>query len=155
MNQIAKAAELALSTCPKTAWSAHPIYDRSDQRLAFETMKSQLLDDASRARARVYTMLVHWALTGTWPKFRNAPVFFLRQILIWSAAKTHFGPETDFPDTPPPWDPKHVAHFLNRTALGWYSLQSDAWARDAASDAFGAQESTFQMMIHSNEPRNV
>jgi len=146
MNQVAKAAELALSTCPKTSWSSQPIYDHRDQRLAFETMKRQLLDDASRARARVFTMLVHWALAGTWPKFRNAPVFFLQQILAWSAAKKHFALETDFPDTPPPWEPKYIAHFLDRTALGWYSLQSDAWARDIASEAFGGQEANFQMM---------
>ena len=146
MNQIAKAAELALSTCPKTSWTSQPVYDYGDQRLAFDTMKRQVLDDASRARARVYTMVVHWALTGTWPKFRNAPVYFLRQILDWSAAKKHFALETDFPDSPPPWDPKYVAHFLHRTALCWYSLECDAWARGTASEAFGAQESSFQMM---------
>jgi hypothetical protein len=146
MNQIAKAAELALSTCATTSWTSQPIYDHGDQRLAFETMKSQLLDDASRSRAPVYTMLVHWALTGTWPKFRNAPVFFVRQILAWSAAKKHFAVEPDFPDTPPPWKPKYVAHFLDRTALGWYSLQRDAWAHDIAVEAFARQEASFQMM---------
>lgn len=109
-------------------------------------MKGQLLDDAHRARARVFVMLVQWTLTGTWPKFRNAPVFFLRQILAWSAAKKHFVPESDFPDAPPPWDPKYGAHFLNRAALGWYSLQCDCWAREVATLAFDAQESEFQMM---------
>jgi hypothetical protein len=146
MNQIASAATIALRTCPKTSWTAQPVYDHSEQRLAFDTMKRQLLDDASRARARVYTMIVHWALTGTWPKFRNAPVYFVREILEWSAAKTHFVPESDFPDTPPPWDAKYAAHFLHRTALGWYTLQCDAWARDIASDAFETQEASFQMM---------
>lgn len=146
MNQIAKAAELASITCPKTSWSSQPVYDHHGQRLALETMKRQLLDDASRARARVFTMLVQWALTGKWPTFRNAPVFFLQQILVWSADKKHFVPETDFPDTPPPWEPKYVAQFLDRTALGWYSLQADTWARDIASEAFANQEATFRMM---------
>lgn len=146
MNQVAKAAELALNTCPKTSWTSQPVYDHNDQRLAFDTMKRQLLDDAYRARARVFVMIVHWALTGTWPKFRNAPVFFLQQILVWSAAKKHFVAETDFPDTPPPWEAKYAAHFFDRTALGWYLLQSDAWARDVASDAFDSQEANFQMM---------
>ena len=146
MNQVAKAAELALATCPKTAWISEPCYDHGDQRLSFETMKRQLLDDASRARAQLHTMIVHWALTGTWPKFRNAPVFFLQQILVWSAAKTHFPLEKDFPDAPPPWQPKHVAYFLDRTAFGWYSIQADTWARDVASDAFDTQEAHFRMM---------
>ena len=146
MNQVAKAAELALSTCPNTSWTSQPVCDYSGQRLAFDTMKRQLLDDAYGARARVFVMLVQWALTGTWPKFRNAPVFFLRQILTWSAAKKHFVLETDFPDTPPPWNSKYVAHFFDRTALGWYSLESDSWARDLASEEFDFQEANFQMM---------
>jgi hypothetical protein len=109
-------------------------------------MKRQLLDDASRARARVHTMIVYWALTGRWPKFRNAPVFFLQQILAWSAEKKHFVLERDFPDVPPPWEPKQVACFLDRTAFGWYSIKADAWARDVASEEFDSQETHFRMM---------
>lgn len=109
-------------------------------------MKRQLLDDARRARARVFVMLVQWALTGAWPKFRNAPVFFLRQILIWSAAKKNFALEPDFPNSPPPWNSKYASQFLDKTALGWYSLESDSWARELASEEFDSQETNFQMM---------
>ena len=146
MNQIAKAAEVALETCPKTSWTAQPVFDYDGQRLAFETMKRQVLDDAYRVRARVFVMLVQWALTGTWPKFRNAPVFFVRRILMWSAAKKHFALESDFPNCSPPWDAKYVAHFLDHTALRWYSLESDSWARELASEEFDSQEANFAMM---------
>lgn len=146
MNQIASAEELALSTCPNTSWTSRPVYDFSEQRLSFETMKAQLLDDAGRARARVFVMLVQWALTGTWPKFRNAPVFFLRQILSWSAAKKHFALEPDFPNSSPPWDSKFASHFLDLTALNWYSLGCESWARDLASAEFDFQQRSFQMM---------
>lgn len=143
MNQIASAAERALATCPTTSWIPQPVYDHGDQRLAFDTMKRQLLDDAAAARARVFVMLVHWASTGTWPKFRNAPVFFLRQVLYWGAGKKGYASDADFPTASPPWEPKHVAHFLDRSALDWYSIQSDAWARDLASEFFDAQENLF------------
>jgi hypothetical protein len=91
-------------------------------------------------------MLVQWALLGTWPKFRNASVFFLRQILSWSATKKYFALETDFPDTSPPWNPKYAAHFLDRTALGWYSLESDSWSSGLATEEFNSQEANFRMM---------
>jgi hypothetical protein len=107
----------------------------------FDLMKCELIDAASSARAGVYTMLVQWALTGTWPKFRNESVFFVREILAWSAAKGLFALEKDFPEKPPPWESKYVATFLDRTALGWYSLRLNDWAINVASDAFDSQES--------------
>jgi hypothetical protein len=146
MNQIAAASELALTTCPKTSWTARTTVDYDGQRLAFETMKSQLLDEASRARAKLFVMLTQWALTGTWPQFRNAPVYFLNEILRWSAAKKSFAPEQDFPVTPPPWEPKHAATFLDHTALTWCMIQSDRWATDLASEDFELQESHFAQM---------
>ena len=146
MNQIAKAAELALSTCPRSSWTAQPTCDYTGQRLAFDTMKRQLLDDALRAKPKLFVMIIHWALTGTWPKFRNAPVYFLNELLRWSAAKKSFVPETDFPDAPPPWEPKYAARFLDCTAFAWYSVQSENWARKITSAAFDAQEFAFQQM---------
>jgi hypothetical protein len=146
MNQIAKAAELALLTCPKTTWMWEPFADSSGRRMDSETMKSDILEEASRARAGVYTMLVQWALTGTWPKFRNASVYFTRKILTRSAAKGRFALEKDFPDAPPPWESKYVATFLDRTALGWYSLHLNDWAAEVASDAFDSQESIHRTM---------
>ena len=146
MNQIAEASELALKTCPQTSWKAQTTVDYTDQRLSFETMKSQLLDESSRAQAKLFVMVTQWALTGTWPQFRNAPVFFLNEILRWSAAKKSFAPEQDFPATPPPWEPKHVARFLDRTALAWYAIECGHWATDLASEDFELQESHFAQM---------
>lgn len=146
MNQIAEAAELALKTCPKTSWTARTILDHDGQRLSLETMRVQLLEQASRARAKLFVTLTQWALTGTWPQFRNAPVYFLNEILRWSAEKKSFAPEQDFPVTPPPWEPKHVAAFLDRTALTWYMIQSGRWATDLASEDFEFQENHFAQM---------
>jgi hypothetical protein len=146
MNQIAAASEIGLKTCPKTSWTAQPTVDYTGQRLAFETIKSQLLDEASRARAKLFVMLTNWALTGAWPQFRNSPVYFLNEILRWSAAKKSFAPDPDFPTTPPPWEPKHAAHFLDRTVLDWYMLECDRWSADLAREEFELQESHFPQM---------
>ena len=146
MNQVARAAELALKTCPRSSWRPQVIYDHGNQRLALETMKRQLLDEAFRAQAKLFVMITQWALAGTWPKFRNAPVYFLNEILTSVASRKSFRPEEDFPETSPPWDSKYAAHFLDRTALSWYSVQSDVWARDLASSAFDLQESEFADM---------
>src|SRR5258708_40279429 len=136
MNQIAQAAEFALSTCTKSSWKADPIRDYGDQRLAFDTMKAQLLDQAVRAQAKLFVMLIQWALTGTWPKFRNAPVYFLNGILRWVASQKSFPPEEEFPETPPPWEAKHAAHFFEGTALCWFSVEADVWAPELAAQEF-------------------
>lgn len=141
MNQIAQAAEFALKNCPKTSWIAEPYCDYTGQRLSFGSMKSHLLDEASRARAKLFVMVIQWTLTGTWPKFRNAPVYFLNEILIHAASKKSFPLEEDFPNTPPPWEAKYAAHFFERTVLSWYLIQSDIWAREIASETFNIQES--------------
>jgi len=146
MNQTAAAAELALKTCPKTTWTARTSVDYEGQRLSFDTMKAQLLEEASRARAKVFVMLTQWALTGTWPQFRSAPVYFLNEILRWSAGKKAFAPEQDFPATPPPLESKYVAVFLDRTALAWYTIQSGRWATDLASEDFEFQENLLAQM---------
>ena len=146
MNQIAEASELALQTCPRTSWTSRTTVDYDGQRLSFETMKGQLLDEATRARARVFVMITNWALTGIWPQFRNAPVYFVNEILRNSAAKKSFAPDPDFPTTPPPWEPKYAARFLDRTALLWYSLDSERWAADLASEDFELQERHFAQM---------
>jgi hypothetical protein len=146
MNEIAAAAELALKTCPKTSWTAQTTVDYDGQRLSFGTMKGQLIDEASRARAKLFVMLTHWALTGAWPQFRNAPVYFLNEVLRSSAAKKSFAPDPDFPTTPPPWEPKHAARFLDRTALLWYSLGCDRWAAELATEDFELQERHFAQM---------
>jgi len=65
-------------------------------------------------------MIIQWALTGTWPKFRNAPVYFLNEIFKWAASKQSLPFEQDFPDTPPPWESKYAAQLFDRTALSWY-----------------------------------
>jgi len=145
MNQIAQAAELALKTCPKTSWIAEPIYDYVGQRLAFGTMKSQLLEEASRARAKLFVMVIQWALTGTRPKFRNAPVYFLNEILIHATSKKSFAPEEDFPNAPP-WEAKYAAYFFDRTVLSWYLIHSDNWAREIAIETFNFQESNLPRM---------
>jgi hypothetical protein len=136
MNQIAEASELALRTCPRTTWTARTTVDYDGQRLPLETLRAQLLDEASRAQAKVFVMLTNWALTGTWPQFRNAPVYFLNEILRTSASKKSFAPDPDFPTAPPPWGPKCAASFLDRTALLWYSLDCDRWAADLAAEDF-------------------
>jgi hypothetical protein len=146
MNQIAAASELALKTCPKTSWTARTVVDYDGQRLALETMQSQLLDEASRARAKLFVMLTQWALTGTWPQFRNAPVYFLNEVLRCSAGKKSFAPDPDFPATSPPWAPKYAAHFLDQTALLWYSLERARWAADLAGEDFELQERHFAQM---------
>jgi hypothetical protein len=146
MNQIAAAAEYALATCPKTSWQAEPICDYSGQRISFAGMKGQLIEQANKARARLFVMLIHWGHTGTWPNFRNEPVYFLREILQNAAARKDFAAEDDFPESPPPWPSKYVARFFDRTALVWYLIECDTWARDLASEHFDLQESQFKQM---------
>jgi hypothetical protein len=107
-------------------------------------MMSQLVDQSQRARARVFVMLVEWARTGKWPQFRNDPVYFVRQILNWWVAKENFRPFDDFPTEPPPWQSKYTAMFLDHTALSWYLIERDKWARAVSEEAFDSQESMFR-----------
>jgi hypothetical protein len=115
MNQIATAAKLALATCPKTKWVPGITYDYDYQLLSFETMRGQLIDEFHRAEAKLLVMIVEWGRTAQWSKFRDAPVYFLNEILKYTAAKESWPAEKDFPDGPPPWDSKHAAAFLDRT----------------------------------------
>lgn len=144
LNQIAKAAGNAFDTCPKTSWSPQPCYDYTGQRLAFETMRSQLLDDLSRAQAKLHVMVIQWGLLGNWPKFRNQPVYFLNEILAWtSSSLERHPPDDDFPQAGPPWEAKHVARFFDRTVIYWGHVQCDIWARELVSEWFDLQESNF------------
>ena len=47
-------------------------------------------------RAKLFVvMIIQWAFTGTWPKFRKAPVYFLDEILKWAPSKQSFPSEQD------------------------------------------------------------
>ncbi len=146
MNQITLVARVALSTCPQTSWTAEPIYDHNDQRLSVNSMISQLTDQSERAYPKVLVMLVEWGLSGKWPQFRNNTVYFVREILSWWAGHNDDSrPLDDFPSSPPPWKSKYVAAFLNYTALWWYSMERQKWARTIAENAFDLQEHDFKM----------
>lgn len=147
MNQIASAAELALTIFSKpSSWTPEPVYDHDDQRFLFETIKGQFLDEALRAEAAVIVMVTQWALTGKSSKQSGRAAYFLNEILTWAAAKKDFVPEKDFPTNAPPWAVKYVVRFLDRTVLLWYRIERDIWAREWASDAFDTQERHFADM---------
>lgn len=106
-------------------------------------MISQLIDQTDRAYAKAVTMVAHWGLTGKWPAFRNAPVYVVRQALACWTERENFRRIEDFPDTPPPWDAKHAAIFLDHTVLWWYSMERKKWSAAIAENAFDHQERIF------------
>ena len=65
-DSVSDSAKLALSTCPKTSWEARVCYDHDAQRLAFESMKRQLLDEAYAARGEnlrdAYSVGTNWKM---------------------------------------------------------------------------------------------
>jgi hypothetical protein len=94
-----------------------------------------------RRGAKTFVMLIQWALTGKWPGFRNSPVYFLNLILRYAAEGSPPLQGQDFPTSPPPWDAKYAAIFFDRTAMSWFYVRADTWARELASEQFDMQKS--------------
>ena len=144
-NLLLRYAHEALASCPQATWTVQPVVDYTGQRLALESMQAQLEDQALRAQNSVYIMLIDWALNAKWPRTRNAPVYFTREVLLWiSSQEWHLWPG-DLPDKSPPWTVKHVSKFLDLTVRRWYSTAIQDWAHSLAEECFSVQEAEFQM----------
>jgi len=145
-NRLHQIAKEALASCPYTDWTAQPIYDHDSQRLALESMTSQLEDQAARARNGVIIMVVGWSLNAKWPRTRNAPVFFTREVLTWVAQKEwHIWPG-DLSEQPPPWSVAQISKFLDLTVHCWYRTALKDWAISVARDCFKTQADRFEML---------
>ena len=140
-NLLQKHAREALSTCPEATWVAEPVADYANQRLSLENMQAQLEDQAIRARNSVVIMLVGWALNGKWPRTRNAPVYFTRQVLFWASSKDWFLRPGDLPEKSPPWTVKEISKFLDLTVKPWYRNEMKGWAEYSARQHFELQQS--------------
>lgn len=141
--RIAAMASRALSKCPWTSWKAAPIYDYSTQRYAMETMQYQLREQALSAKDRVSFLLTEWCKTGKWPRARNAPIFFLREILLFASLKNaHTTQPTNQPSLPP-WASEETTAFIKATFDRWYEFELPQWVEDSAKEAFDLQESLF------------
>jgi hypothetical protein len=107
-------------------------------------MQAQLEDEALRAQNSIYIMLVEWGLHGKWPRTRNAPIYFTREVLSWVCSQEWHVWPGDLPDKSPPWTVKQVSKFLDLTVRRWYHTGIEPWARLLAQDHFERQEAEFQ-----------
>ena len=88
-------------------------------------------------------MFAEWALTGKWSKFQKKPVYFAREVLIWSMDQNHENQYSSFPNTPPPWESKFVSQFLNITIFGWLKFGAKEWLNERTNEFFELQEDSF------------
>jgi hypothetical protein len=144
MGALNQALELAYKTSRSTSWDAQPIYDHSDQRFHRDTIKAQLKDYIISSNPRTTLMFTEWALTGKWSQFQKQPVYFVREILIWSMEQNYENRYPDFPDAPPPWKSKYIAQFLEATVYGWLRFGAKEWLNLKTDEFYGLQESMFE-----------